>query len=105
MRREVKMTRIEFVWPGTEYDPLRHITALELRAIGFVVEGCVPDCAWVDRDSINVAAVCADQSKISPDVMDVRAEFNCGSFSWKRVEYEIDASREQVIADLKGVAD
>jgi hypothetical protein len=36
----------------TEYDPAVHVTAKELRAIGFAISPEIPDCAWVPRLSL-----------------------------------------------------
>lgn len=42
-------THVRLVWPGETYDPQRHITAKELRALGAAIPDHVPDCAWVPR--------------------------------------------------------
>lgn len=49
VRPDVKQTRLTLQHPGEEYDPAKHISAQELRAMGATIPAHVPDCAWMPR--------------------------------------------------------
>lgn len=95
------MTKVEFVWPGKNYNPARHISAGELRGCGIVIPKHVPDCAWANRGSINFGEVRVDRGA-DPDMLHVSVDVEMGQpFSWKRMEVEIDAEPEVIIETLR----
>lgn len=66
-----------------KYDPRLHITAGEIRDLGFVLDDRIPDCAWTERSGLtNPEVHCVDPPKgartlpVATISMEVKKPFN-----------------------------
>ena len=67
----------------TEYDPVKCVTAKELRDIGWPVPHSVPECAWVPRSSLVVDDCDMSASENRLD-MSISVKFTV-PFQWVKV--------------------
>jgi hypothetical protein len=74
--------------PSGEYDSLYHITAAELRSLGYPIPVNIPDVAYVTRGSIKLVEtiVCCPDKNANEMTADLQFEFT-ESFRWIKTEF------------------
>jgi hypothetical protein len=99
-------TKVEFVWPGDEYDSVICITADELRATGFQIPQHIPGCAWVPKYAVDLGELKVDRNADDPDVLDLSVQFNARQpFRWQRMEVEVEGDPDEILKVLKESTD
>jgi len=75
---------------GREYDPLLHLTAAELRAVGVPIPEQIPDCAWLPRRALTVVPHSAKAESFGdPDHREFRVTWTMQSsepFRWLEIK-------------------
>lgn len=75
-----------------EYNPLMHIRAGELRAMGFEVPEHIPDIAWANRTATHLE--CSTTVELGSDTINVELGYLPGGpFRWIEASFVFDTPK------------